>query len=138
MTARSGANICFATSRPVSEDAPGTVAPHQPRLDWQMWFAALRPPPRWFVAFLARLLEGSPDVLKLLGTNPFPDRPPRYVRALLYEYRMTNLETKRRTGAWWQRELIGTYFPTSTLRGASEASIEEHESGGDDSFWSEG
>ena len=76
------------------EDAPRTVAPHQPRLDWQMWFAALRPaPPTWFKAFLARLLEGSPDVLKLLGANPFPDRPPRYVRALLYEYRMTDLET---------------------------------------------
>ena len=107
-------------SRP--EDAPATVAPHQPRLDWQMWFAALRPPPNWFVAFLTRLLEGSPDVLKLLGANPFPDRPPRYVRALLYEYRMTDLETKVRTGAWWRRELVGTYFPTSSLSGASGGS----------------
>ncbi len=104
----------YKPSRP--EDAPRTVAPHQPRLDWQMWFAALRrAPPTWFVAFLARLLEGSPDVLKLLAANPFPDRPPRYVRALLYDYRMTDLETKRRTGAWWQRELIGTYFPAATI-----------------------
>ena len=110
----------YKPSRP--EDAPGTVAPHQPRLDWQMWFAALRPPPNWFVAFLTRLLEGSPDVLKLLGANPFPDRPPRYVRALLYEYRMTDLETKLRTGAWWRRELVGTYFPTSSLSGASGGS----------------
>ena len=58
--------------------------------------------------------KASPEVLKLLGANPFPDRPPRYVRALLYEYRMTDLETKRRTGAWWQRELIDTYFPPAT------------------------
>ena len=121
MTAPRGANICFATSPPGPRTRQRTVAPHQPRLDWQMWFAALRPPPTWFVAFLARLLEGSPDVLKLLGANPFPDRPPRYVRALLYEYRMTDLETKRRTGAWWRRELVGTYFPTSTLGGANGA-----------------
>jgi hypothetical protein len=106
----------YKPSRP--QDAPRTVAPHQPRLDWQMWFAALGSPPSWFVAFLARLLEGSPDVLKLLKANPFPDRPPRYVRALLYRYRMTDLETKRRTGAWWQRELIGTYFPMVEMTAA--------------------
>jgi hypothetical protein len=104
----------YKPSRP--EDAPRLVAPHQPRLDWQMWFAALRPPPTWFVAFLGRLLAGSPDVLKLLGANPFPDQPPRYVRALLYEYRTTDLETKRRTGAWWQREGPHTYLPQVSLR----------------------
>jgi len=105
----------YKPSRP--EDAPRTVAPHQPRLDWQMWFAAFsRRPPSWFVAFLARVLEGSPEVLKLLAANPFPDRPPRYVRALLYDYRMTDLETQRRTGAWWRRDLIGTYFPAATIR----------------------
>jgi len=98
------------------EQPPRWVAPHQPRLDWQMWFAALGPPPRWFARFLARLLEGSPDVLALLGENPFPDGPPRFVRALLYEYRVTDLETRRRTGAWWRRELVGTYFPASALR----------------------
>ena len=103
----------YKPSRP--EDPPRWVAPYHPRLDWQMWFAALGRPPAWFPAFLERLLEGSPDVLRLLGPNPFPDHPPRYVRALLYDYRMTDLETKRRTGAWWRRKLIGTYFPTSTL-----------------------
>jgi predicted DCC family thiol-disulfide oxidoreductase YuxK len=103
----------YKPSRP--EEAPRWVAPHQPRLDWQMWFAALGHPPGWFPVLLARLLEGSADVLKLLGPNPFPDRPPRYVRARLYEYRMTDLATKKRTGAWWRRELIGTYFPACTL-----------------------
>jgi hypothetical protein len=81
-----------------------------------MWFAALGYPPAWFPAFVARLLEGSPDVLALLATNPFPDRPPRFLRALLYEYRMTDLETRRRTGAWWQRTLLGLYSGPSALR----------------------
>jgi predicted DCC family thiol-disulfide oxidoreductase YuxK len=103
----------YKPSRP--EDPPRWVAPHQPRLDWQMWFAALGAPPAWFTAFVARLLQGSPDVLGLLADNPFPDHPPRYVRALLYDYRMTGRETRRRTGAWWQRRLIGTYFPASSL-----------------------
>ena len=91
------------------------MAPHQPRLDWQMWFAALGGAADWFATFLARLLEGSPDVLGLLADNPFPDHPPRYVRALLYDYRMTDRATRKRTGAWWDRRLIGTYFPTSSL-----------------------
>ncbi len=92
---------------------PRFVAPHQPRLDWQMWFAALggyqgHP---WFVAFLARLAEGSPEVLSLLDHDPFPQRPPRYLRALLYDYRFTDLATRRATGAWWRRDLRGLYFP---------------------------
>ena len=72
--------------------APPIVAPHQPRLDWQMWFAALddiRGEP-WFMNFLARLLQGSPSVLRLMKTNPFPDSPPRYIRARLFEYHFTN------------------------------------------------
>lgn len=103
----------YKPSRP--EDRPRWIAPHQPRLDWQMWFAALGRPPAWFPVLLQRLLEGSPDVLRLLGPNPFPDHPPRFVRALLYQYRMTDIATKRRTGAWWRRELIDTYFPPATL-----------------------
>ncbi|HLK92619.1 MAG TPA: lipase maturation factor family protein [Polyangia bacterium] len=106
----------YKPSRP--EDPPRWVAPHQPRLDWQLWFAALGAPPGWFGALLRRLLEGSPEVLRLFGENPFPDRPPRYVRALHYRYRMTDLGTRRRTGAWWRRELVGPYFPICTLADA--------------------
>ncbi|AKQ70746.1 hypothetical protein A176_007658 [Myxococcus hansupus] len=94
---------------------PRQVAPHQPRLDWQMWFAALGSPPGWFVAFLARLLEGSPEVLGLLAGNPFPDGPPRLVRATLYDYRMTDLAERRRTGVWWKREPLGLYVPPLSL-----------------------
>jgi len=81
--------------------APRWIAPHQPRLDWQMWFAALGYPPTWFASFLERLLL----------RNPFPGRPPRYVRAVLYDYRFTDSAARRATGAWWQREEKGLYCP---------------------------
>ena len=97
---------------------PRFVEPHQPRLDWQMWFAALddyRHDP-WIVNFCVRLLQGSPDVLTLLERNPFPKSPPRYVRAVLYEYHFTDLSTRRRTGAWWRRERKGNYLPELSLK----------------------
>ena len=97
---------------------PAWVAPHQPRLDWQMWFAALgdyQSDP-WIVRFMARLLQGSPEVLGLLGRNPFPDGAPHYVRAQLYQYRFTTPAQKKSTGAWWSRELKGVYVPAVSLR----------------------
>jgi hypothetical protein len=68
-----------------------------------MWFAALGSFQRqfWFQRFLLRLLAGSPDVLALLRHNPFPDAPPRYVRAMIADYRFTDLTTRRRQGRWW-------------------------------------
>jgi hypothetical protein len=98
--------------------APPIVAPHQPRLDWQLWFAALGDVHEepWFVNFLVRLLQGSQPVLRLLKTNPFPDSPPRYVRAKLYEYHFTRWEERQKTGAWWTREEKGMYCPALTLR----------------------
>jgi hypothetical protein len=110
-----GASTASATSRGDLQRAPRWVAPHQPRLDWQMWFAALGQPPAWLLRLLQRLLEGSPDVLALFDGDPFPDHPPRYVRALLYDYRLTDRDTRRRTGAWWRRELLGTYVPPIQL-----------------------
>ncbi len=97
---------------------PGRVAPHQPRLDWQMWFAALRPYQQvpWFMNFLYRLLTGSPEVLALLKKNPFPVHPPKYIRALFYEYHFTNLKEKRTSGNWWRRELKGLYCPIIYLK----------------------
>ena len=100
---------------------PPWVAPHQPRLDWQMWFAALQPfeGGGWFHRFCLRLLEGSPDVLRLLPGNPFPDRPPQYVRGTLYRYHFTDTATGRRTGAWWTRERVGEYAPVLFLDGTA-------------------
>jgi len=96
---------------------PTWLVPHMPRLDWQMWFAALRSrPPRWFLRFEACLLAGSPEVLDLLDANPFPDGPPRYVRATLYLYRFTTAEERAATGSWWHRELLGAYTPAVERR----------------------
>ncbi len=97
------------------DEAPRQVAPYQPRLDWQMWFAALGSPPGWLLSLLVRLLEGSPEVHALFAENPFPEHPPRYVRAVLYDYRMTDLATRRRTGAWWKRSELGLYVPPVAL-----------------------
>ena len=97
---------------------PRLVAPYQPRLDWQMWFAALsdyRGAP-WFTNFMVRLLQGSPDVLALLQKNPFPAAPPKYVRAELFDYSFTNLAQKRSTGDWWSRAPRGLYFPEISLQ----------------------
>jgi len=96
---------------------PRWVQPYQPRLDWQMWFAALSSyqASPWFANFMVRLLQDSPDVLGLLKTNPFPNAPPRYVRAELFEYSFTNFATRRATGDWWSRQPQGLYFPQISL-----------------------
>ncbi|HUL04539.1 MAG TPA: lipase maturation factor family protein [Gemmatimonadales bacterium] len=97
---------------------PGFVEPHQPRLDWQMWFAALEriETTPWFEPLAARLLEGSPAVLDLFATNPFPDAPPRLLRAALYDYRFTTPAERRASGAWWERRLLGAYAPVMSLQ----------------------
>jgi hypothetical protein len=96
---------------------PPWNAPHQPRLDWQMWFAALGTASEnpWISMFLQRLLENSPEVTALLGSNPFPDKPPVYVRAKLYLYRYSSPEEKEKTGAWWVRQQQGIYYPAIAL-----------------------
>ena len=101
--------------------APRWVEPHQPRLDWQMWFAALgsyRENP-WIVNFAVKLLEGSPDVRGLLEADPFGGKAPQYVRAVLYEYSFTDAEERRRTGNWWKREAKGLYLPAIGLKAVS-------------------
>jgi hypothetical protein len=100
--------------------APPWNIPHQPRLDWQMWFAALDDPQRlpWFSRFLERLLENEPSVTGLLEKNPFPDKPPIYVRAEFYEY--TYAGNDRAPGQWWERRLAGLYFPKARLKTQAE------------------
>jgi hypothetical protein len=91
--------------------------PHQPRLDWQLWFAALDDPRRlpWFSRFLAAVLKDEPAVMALLEKNPFPDRPPVYVRAQFYEYTYAD-DADRARGLWWNRRPLGLYFPAVRLR----------------------
>lgn len=122
------------------------IAPHQPRLDWQMWFEALHVPTSdtrallpslrsnttvsyymqnygvnaWFVNFLVRLLQGSPRVLELLETNPFPHAPPRFVRARYYNYRFAEMNSPFTRGEWWTRTERGSYFPALSLQNPGE------------------
>ena len=94
--------------------APGIYAPYQPRFDWNLWFASLG---SWrefhFVIWTEeRLLRGEPDVLSLFARDPFAGGPPPVeVRAVIWQYWFTDLATKRSTGAWWRRELLGAYAP---------------------------
>jgi len=96
---------------------PGWCAPHQPRLDWQMWFAALGTPREnpWLVALIFRLLQGSHEVNGLLANNPFQDKPPRYIRAMFYRYRFSTVDERYQTGDWWKREELREYLPTVSL-----------------------
>jgi hypothetical protein len=94
------------------------IAPYHLRLDWLMWFAAMDSPENhpWFTALLVKLLEGDPNTLSLLRVNPFPDQPPRIIRAEYFSYRFTTPEERRRSGQWWMREALGLYFPPVSHR----------------------
>jgi hypothetical protein len=97
--------------------APRLYAPYQPRLDWNLWFASLggwRENP-FVVRTEVQLLRGSPSVPSLFAGNPFPDKPPREVRAVLWQYWFTDLKTKRAEGLWWRRKFLGLYAPTLEL-----------------------
>jgi lipase maturation factor 1 len=98
--------------------APRWVAPFQPRLDWQMWFAALGDAKenRWFLSFLIQLLEGSPQATALLKTAPFsPEAPPHFIRAEIWNYRFTDRATRAQTGNWWVRDNPQVYVPAFSL-----------------------
>ncbi|XP_070554416.1 lipase maturation factor 2-like [Ptychodera flava] len=106
-------------------EAPPVVAPHQPRLDWQMWFAALgsynhNP---WFLNLIYRLLNNEPDVIALIAKNPFPDKPPKYIRAELWHYYFTRIGKNTTLSTlpknWWRRKFVREYLPALTLKDES-------------------
>jgi hypothetical protein len=96
---------------------PRQWAPYHLRLDWLMWFVALSPAYArgWLGAFVERLLQNDAPTLRLIRHNPFPDSPPRYVRARLYEYRYTTWRELIDEHAWWRRTLVGEYLPAVAL-----------------------
>ena len=107
---------------------PGIYAPYQPRFEWNLWFASLgtwREYP-WVLRTEQVLLKNDPDVACLFAGNPFPNSPPQKVRAVLWQYWFTDLETTRKTGAWWRRELLGLYAPP--LQRLPDGTIEVMES----------
>jgi lipase maturation factor 1 len=100
------------------DEAPGIYAPYQPRFDWNLWFASLGD---WqqntLVPFAEeRLLTNSRDVLSLFRGNPFASAPPKYVRAVLWQYWFTSMKEKRDTGNWWRRQFLGLYAPVLTMQ----------------------
>ena len=92
---------------------PGIYAPYQPRFEWNLWFASLEPweANPWVVRAEELLLENDPSVLALFRSNPFAKKPPRFIRAVLWQYWFTNLQQRRVTGKWWRRKLLGLYSP---------------------------
>lgn len=91
---------------------PPVLAPHQPRLDWQMWFAALGTFRQnlWLQNLMARIFMNSDDVLNLLRKNPFPEVP-KYLRLVRYQYKFSEMNDLLKNGHWWQREYVGLYSP---------------------------
>jgi lipase maturation factor 1 len=100
------------------DKAPRWAMPYQPRLDWQMWFAALGSwrDNQWLLILMERLLQGEPSVERLLADDPFRGHPPRYIQATLWGYHFTDLKTKGTNGPWWRREIKGLYCPTVSLK----------------------
>ncbi|XGC81846.1 lipase maturation factor family protein [Bdellovibrio bacteriovorus] len=93
---------------------PPIVAPHQPRLDWQMWFAALETfnDNLWLQNLMTRIFQQAPDVLALFEKDPFKGKAPKALRLIKYHYKFATWEQWRKQGIWWQREMIGFYGPT--------------------------
>jgi lipase maturation factor 1 len=95
-------------------EAPGLYAPYQPRFDWNLWFASLGAWPEYPIVPRTEeaLIDNDADVLGLFAGNPFASAPPKYVRAVLWQYWFTSMAEKRASGNWWRRQLMGTYAPT--------------------------
>ena len=109
-------------------EAPRIYAPYQPRFDWNLWFASLGGWRQNEMVPLTeeKLLLGSPDVLALFRNDPFPQIPPRYVRAVLWQYWFTSMDEKRKTGNWWRRQYLGLYAPELTMAGSGEFAVVEY------------
>ena len=107
------------------DKAPGIYAPFQPRFDWNLWFASLG---RWDQSAIvprteARLLTNDPDVLGLFAKNPFPNAPPKQIRAVLWQYWFSSAAEKRAQGVWWRRQLLGIYAPTIEIESDGKVGV---------------
>lgn len=97
---------------------PPQIAPYHCRLDWQMWFAAMRGIRNapWLVKLIKRFLQDDKPTLKLIKTNPFEEKPPTYIRARLFRYEFTNFKEKNESGNWWKREFLSPYLNPVSLK----------------------
>jgi len=94
---------------------PPQVAPYQLRLDWQMWFAAMASPNEypWTLNLVSKLLHNDKDAVSLFASNPFTSKPPKYIRAVLYQYMFAKPGNPK--GLWWNRERIGVWLPALSV-----------------------
>ncbi len=98
------------------DEPPRFIVPHQPRIDWMMWFVPMGPLFwDWYAQFLQRLLENAPEVTAQLETNPFQDAPPRSIRSSLWRYKFTSPEERAATGNWWKRQWLGPFWPLPSV-----------------------
>jgi hypothetical protein len=107
------------------DKAPGIYAPFQPRFDWNLWFASLGP---WSQSPIVprtegRLLTNDADVLGLFAKNPFPNAPPKQIRAVLWQYWFSSAAEKRAQGVWWRRQLLGIYAPTIEIESDGKVGV---------------
>jgi hypothetical protein len=118
----------FRNKPQLLNEPPRIYAPYQPRFDWNLWFASLGDWQQNQMVPLTeeRLLAGSPAVLSLFRSNPFAQAPPKYARAVLWQYWFTTAEEKRSTGNWWRREYLGLYAPELTLAAGGEYAVVEY------------
>ena len=96
-------------------EAPKQIAPYQPHLDWQMWFAAMSTPDQypWTLNLVWKLLHNDPGTLGLFAANPFPGKPPRYIRAVLYRYEFAKPGNPQYV--YWDRQELGDWLPVLSL-----------------------
>src|SRR5207253_3438663 len=108
---RPGLPIPSGTSHRTSANGQASTRPINRACDWNLWFASLGPwqQSTWVVKTQLRLTEGSPSVLRLFRADPFGGNPPPLVRTVLWQYWFTDRTTKRATGAWWRRQLVGPF-----------------------------
>ncbi|WP_235906492.1 lipase maturation factor family protein [Ginsengibacter hankyongi] len=101
---------------PVMPDKrPPQIAPYQLHLDWQMWFAAMDTPDDypWTLNLVWKLLHNDRGTLSLFANNPFPEKPPKYIRAVLYRYSFA--APGNPDGLWWIRERLGEWIPAMSV-----------------------
>lgn len=98
--------------------SPPWVAPYMPRLDWRLWFAGMEPVQYnpWVLNLVKRLLTGTKEVQIFFVENPFPNAPPKYIRAFVYDYHFTDELTYRATGCWWYRKNQRVFLPPLSLQ----------------------
>ncbi len=117
----------FRNKPELLNEAPRIYAPYQPRFDWNLWFCSLSD---WQQSQIVpqteeRLLGNDADVVALFRGNPFGQTPPKYIRAVLWQYWFTSLDVKRSTGNWWRRKYLGLYGPELTRAGDGRFAVVE-------------